>query len=83
MMERSRKALLLSLERRSKKGVAAGGDGFIATGTLCLDVGLNTRTIRRVLDHEVATGTIERRSNGPGRAYSYKFCECKRETRCS
>lgn len=59
--------------------VTAGGDGFISTGTLSFDVGLNTRTIRRMLDSAVESGEAERRSNGPGKSYSYRI----REAACS
>lgn len=79
MKERNRTALLSSLKLRTKRGLAAGGDGFIPTGTLSFDVGLNTRTIRRVLDEEVANGAIERCSNGPGKAYSYRFRETAKQ----
>ena len=75
MMERNQLVLLGALTRRSHKSLAAGGDGYIATGTLSFDAGLNTRAVRRVLDHAVASGQAERRDNGPGKSYSYRIME--------
>ncbi|MDU5552057.1 MAG: hypothetical protein E6051_20085 [Citrobacter freundii] len=71
--------LINTLTRRTMANVTAGGDGFISTGTLSFDVGLNTRTIRRMLDSAVELGEAERRSNGPGKSYSYRI----REVACS
>lgn len=71
--------LINTLTRRTMASVTAGGDGFISTGTLSFDIGLNTRTIRRMLDSAVESGEAERRSNGPGKAYSYRI----REAACS
>lgn len=67
--------LISTLARRSVTNVAAGGDGFISTSTLSFDVGLNTRTIRRVLDKAVEAGEAERRFDGPGKSYSYRSQE--------
>ena len=74
-MERSHFVLLSALTLRSHKSLAAGGDGYVATGTLSFDAGLNTRAVRRVLDHAVACGHAERRDNGPGKSYSYRITE--------
>lgn len=71
--------LINTLARRTMASVNAGGDGFVSTGTLSFDVGLNTRAIRRVLDSAVESGEAERRSNGPGKPYSYRI----REVACS
>ena len=74
-MERNQTVLISALTRRSRKSIAAGGDGYIPTVTLSFDAGLNTRAIRRVLDEMVAAGGVERRSNGPGKPYSYRVME--------
>jgi len=75
MAERNKAVLLNSLKQRTGKSIAAGGDGYIPTVTLSFDAGLNTRAIRRVLDEMVAAGGVERRSNGPGKPYSYRIME--------
>lgn len=64
--------VLRALTKRSDSSKALGGDGFVATRSLCFDVGLNTRTIRRVLDEGVTSGAIERRPTGRGNGYSYR-----------
>lgn len=74
-MERNQTVLISALTRRTRKSIAAGGDGYIPTVTLSFDAGLNTRAIRRVLDEMVAAGSVERRSNGPGKPYSYRVME--------
>ncbi len=74
-MERNQTVLISALTRRTRKSIAAGGDGYIPTVTLSFDAGLNTRAIRRVLDEMVAAGGVERRSNGPGKPYSYRIRE--------
>lgn len=74
-MERNQTVLISALTRRTRKSIAAGGDGYIPTVTLSFDAGLNTRAIRRVLDEMVAAGGVERRSNGPGKPYSYRIME--------
>jgi len=74
-MERNQIVLLNALTRRTQKSLNAGGEGFICTSTLSFDVGLNTRSIRRVLDEAVRAGTVERRDNGPGKSYSYRLRE--------
>lgn len=74
-MERNKIVLLNALTRRTQKSLNAGGEGFICTSTLSFDVGLNTRSIRRVLDEAVRAGTVERRDNGPGKSYSYRLRE--------
>lgn len=74
-MERNQTVLISALTRRTRKSIAAGGDGYIPTVTLSFDAGLNTRAIRRVLDEMVAAGGVERRSNGPGKPYSYRVME--------
>ncbi|EEC0391074.1 ead/Ea22-like family protein [Salmonella enterica subsp. enterica serovar Hvittingfoss] len=40
---------------------------------LAFDIGLNTRTLRRVLDAAVCAGAAERRDNGPGKPFSYRI----------
>lgn len=77
MMARNETVLLGALTRRTSKSLAAGGDGFISTCTLSFDAGINTRAVRRVLDHAVETGQAERRDNGPGKSYSYRIMEAK------
>lgn len=79
MDSRNSKVLLSALSRRTLRSIEAGGDGFIPTSTLSFDVGLNTRTLRRVLDEAVQAGAAERQDNGPGKPYSYRF----REKKCS
>lgn len=74
-MERNQTVLISALTRRTRKSIAAGGDGYIPTVTLSFDAGLNTRAIRRVLDEMVVAGGVERRSNGPGKPYSYRIME--------
>lgn len=74
-MERNQTVLISALTRRTRKSIAVGGDGYIPTVTLSFDAGLNTRAIRRVLDEMVAAGDVERRSNGPGKPYSYRIME--------
>lgn len=74
-MERNQTVLISALTRRTRKSIAAGGDGYIPTVTLSFDAGLNTRAIRRVLDEMVAAGGVERRSNGSGKPYSYRIME--------
>lgn len=61
-----------ALRSRSEVSLAKGGDGFVSTSALSLTVGLNTRTLRRVLDAGVANGTLERRQTGNGNGYSYR-----------
>ena len=65
--------LMRVLARRTQRGIAAGGDGFTSTGMLSFDVGLNTRSLRRVLDEAVSAGAAERRDNGPGKPFSYRI----------
>lgn len=74
-MDRNQAVLISALTRRTRKSITAGGDGYIPTVTLSFDAGLNTRAIRRVLDEMVAAGGVERRSNGPGKPYSYRVME--------
>lgn len=65
--------LMRILAQRTQRGLKAGSDGFTATTLLAFDIGLNTRTLRRVLDAAVCAGAAERRDNGPGKPFSYRI----------
>lgn len=65
--------VLPALRARSAANKRAGGDGFVSTSTISLTVGLNTRTVRRVLDAGLQDGTLERRLTGFGTGYSYRL----------
>ncbi len=57
-----KKALLFErLRQRSESSLASGGDGFIFASMLAFDIGLNTRTIRGMLDSAVKNGTLEKK----------------------
>lgn len=45
--------LMRILAQRTQRGLKAGSDGFTTTTLLAFDIGLNTRTLRRVLDAAV------------------------------
>ena len=60
------------LHQRSKNSLASGGDGFIFASMLAFDVGLNTRTIRGMLDSAVKDGILEKMERGIGRAHKYR-----------
>lgn len=64
--------LLEKLRERTQSSLASGGDGFVLASMLVFDVGLNSRTIRKILDVAVNTGTIEKRERGIGRAHKYR-----------
>ncbi|HIH4738510.1 hypothetical protein ACU4EZ_25765 [Klebsiella pneumoniae] len=64
--------LLEKLRERTQSSLASGGDGFVLASMLVFDVGLNSRTIRKILDVAVNTGTIEKRERGAGRAHKYR-----------
>lgn len=64
--------LLEKLRERTQSSLASGGDGFVLASMLVFDVGLNSRTIRKILDVEVNSGTIEKRERGVGRAHKYR-----------
>lgn len=64
--------LLEKFRERTKSSLASGGDGFIFASMLVFDVGLNSRTIRKILDAAVKNGTLEKRVRGPGRAHKYR-----------
>lgn len=76
-MSRTNVVVMNALSKRTNRSIATGGDGFIPTGTLSFDAGLNTRAIRRVLDQALIMGVVERRYNGPGASYSYRVVEGK------
>ncbi|QKT20787.1 hypothetical protein HPG84_24180 (plasmid) [Salmonella enterica] len=65
--------LMRILAQRTQRGLKAGSDGFTTTTLLAFDIGLNTRTLRRVLDAAVCAGAAERRDNGPGKPFSYRI----------
>lgn len=68
-----KKALLFErLRQRSESSLASGGDGFIFASMLAFDIGLNTRTIRGMLDSAVKNGTLEKKERGTGRAHKYR-----------
>lgn len=68
-----KKALLFErLHQRSESSRTSGGDGFIFASMLAFDVGLNTRTIRGMLDSAVKDGTLEKMERGTGRAHKYR-----------
>ncbi len=64
--------LLDKLQQRTKSSQASGGDGFVFASMLAFDVGLNTRTIRGILDAEVSRGVLEKKERGTGRAHKYR-----------
>ncbi|AXZ45988.1 hypothetical protein RYH56_004572 [Citrobacter freundii] len=64
--------LLDKLQQRTKSSLASGGDGFVFASMLAFDVGLNTRTIRGILDAEVSRGALEKKERGTGRAHKYR-----------
>lgn len=64
--------LLDKLQQRTKSSLASGGDGFVFASMLAFDVGLNTRTIRGILDAEVSHGVLEKKERGTGRAHKYR-----------
>ena len=72
MTARQIEAVPRALCARCEASTARGGDGFVSTSALSLTVGLNTRTLRRILDAGVANGTLERRVTGRGNGYSYR-----------
>ncbi|ECV6025626.1 hypothetical protein DIL11_21505 [Salmonella enterica] len=66
-------ALLLErLRQRTESSLASGGDGFIFASMLAFDVGLNTRTVRGMLDSFVQSGMLEKKARGVGRAHKYR-----------
>ena len=68
-----KKSLLLEkLHQRTIASLASGGDGFVFASMLSLDVGLNTRTVRGILDAAVVGGILERKERGTGRAHKYR-----------
>lgn len=68
-----KRALLFErLHQRSESSLASGGDGFIFASMLAFDVGLNTRTIRGMLDSAVKDGILEKMERGIGRAHKYR-----------
>ncbi|CZZ88878.1 hypothetical protein ACVCCZ_003959 [Enterobacter hormaechei] len=68
-----KKALLLErLRQRSESSLASGGDGFIFPSMLAFDIGLNTRTIREILNSAVRDGTLEKMERGVGRSHKYR-----------
>lgn len=68
-----KKELLLErLRQRSESSLASGGDGFIFASMLAFDIGLNTRTIREMLNSAVRNGTLEKMERGAGRAHKYR-----------
>lgn len=74
-MNRSKVVLLNALIRRTNRSLTVGGDGYVSTGTLSFDAGINTRSIRKILDHAVCAGEVARRDNGPGKPFSYRAVE--------
>lgn len=67
--------LLDKLQQRTKSSLASGGDGFVFASMLAFDVGLNTRTIRGILDAEVCRGVLEKKERGTGRAHKYRVIQ--------
>ncbi|MEI9740435.1 hypothetical protein V5031_22060 [Enterobacter kobei] len=68
-----KKALLFErLRQRSESSLASGGYGFIFASMLAFDIGLNTRTIRGMLDSAVKNGNLEKMERGAGRAHKYR-----------
>jgi len=72
----NKKSLLFErLRQRSESSLASGGDGFVFASMLALDVGLNTRTIKGMLDPAVSSGAIEKKERGAGRAHKYRIIQ--------
>lgn len=65
--------VMKALRQRSENHIRQGGDGFVSTAVLRFDVGLGTRPLRRVLDEAFTSGGLERREDGRGSGYSYRF----------
>ncbi|CZW82527.1 Uncharacterised protein [Enterobacter hormaechei] len=64
--------LLERLRQRSESSLASGGDGFVFASMLAFDIGLNTRTIREILNNAVRNGALEKKERGAGRAHKYR-----------
>ncbi|KJL63026.1 hypothetical protein SS24_25670 [Enterobacter hormaechei subsp. steigerwaltii] len=64
--------LLERLRQRSESSLASGGDGFVFASMLAFDIGLNTRTIREILNNAVRSGALEKKERGAGRAHKYR-----------
>lgn len=60
------------LRQRTQSSLASGGDGFVFASMLVFDVGLNSRTIRQMLDTAVKHGILEKMERGTGRAHKYR-----------
>ena len=61
--------VMKAVRRRSDASISQGGTGYVSTDVLRFDVGLNTRTLRRVLDEAVASGAMLRCAAGRGYGY--------------
>ncbi|UME18092.1 hypothetical protein JJ665_27720 (plasmid) [Klebsiella pneumoniae] len=60
------------LRQRTISSLANGGDGFVFASMLVFDVGLNSRTVRQILDKAVKHGELEKMERGAGRAHKYR-----------
>lgn len=67
------KAVLASIESRTKKSLANGGNGYVETVMLSFDVGLCNRKVRRILIDAVHQGIVEEKPRGAGRASHFRF----------
>lgn len=67
---------LKAVRVRSEQLRSKGQEGFVSVDVLRFDVGLNTRTLRRLLDAAVAAGDLERktstRRDGVNRNHQYR-----------
>lgn len=65
-----------AIRMRSEMLRAQGGDGFVPLDVLRFDVGLTTRTLRRIYDAAVADGSLQResssRADGIARCHRYR-----------
>jgi predicted ArsR family transcriptional regulator len=68
----SNTAVLRFLQQRTESQVKQGNDGYVDTKMLAFDVGLNTRTVRGILESAVDEGLVTRKERGPGRAFKYR-----------
>lgn len=66
-------AVVSSLERRTKKSLTNGGDGYVDTVMLSFDVGLCLRKIRQILVVEMAKGLVEKKPTESGKPCFYRF----------
>lgn len=64
---------------RSDQMVRQGCDGFVSLDVLRFDVGLSTRTLRRIYDAAVQNGELQRKSftraDGVSRSHQYRIVQ--------